>query len=255
MAITAATVVAAFEIVGSILVIAMLIVPAATAHLLTDRLPVLIGLSLVIGLLAAILGHVGAIVLPPVVFGAFGYEGVGAASTAGMTALACGFLFGLALVFSPRHGLVARAWSQASLTMSIVRDDVLGLLYRAQEAGRSETKTSVVESFRGISAWLVRTVLGGLQRRGLVTAAGDRLQLTGAGAEAAAQIVRGHRLWESYVSRHFAMPEDHLHAPAERVEHFLDPDLQNELAAELDQPRSDPHGKAIPGQLGPAHEG
>ncbi|HEY0008085.1 MAG TPA: metal ABC transporter permease, partial [Tepidisphaeraceae bacterium] len=64
MSLTAVTTVAAFEAVGPILVIAMLIVPAATAYLLTDRLPVMIALSLVIAAMSAGLGHVSAITLP-----------------------------------------------------------------------------------------------------------------------------------------------------------------------------------------------
>ncbi len=88
MAMTAITTVAAFEAVGSIMVIAMLIVPAATAWLLTDRLPVMLGLSAGLGVIAAGLGHVSAITLPTW----FGYEDT---STAGMMAVATGLLFSL----------------------------------------------------------------------------------------------------------------------------------------------------------------
>ena len=48
------------------------------------------------------------------------------------------------------------------------------------------------------------------------------------------------------MARHFDLPGQQLHATAERVEHYLDPNLQAELAAELDQPSIDPHGKSIP---------
>jgi Mn-dependent DtxR family transcriptional regulator len=75
--------------------------------------------------------------------------------------------------------------------------------------------------------------------------AGD-LQLTDAGRGAARNLVRAHRLWESYLDTHFDLPRDHLHDPAERMEHFLDPQLQEELAAELADRTVDPHGKAIP---------
>ena len=57
MIMVAITTVANFEIVGSILVIAMLIVPAATAYLLTDRLGVMILLGSLIAIAAAVLGH------------------------------------------------------------------------------------------------------------------------------------------------------------------------------------------------------
>ncbi len=56
MALLAVVVVSAFEAVGAVLVIAMLIFPATTASLLSDRLPVILGLTLLIALLSAFLG-------------------------------------------------------------------------------------------------------------------------------------------------------------------------------------------------------
>ncbi|MCH2149271.1 MAG: metal ABC transporter permease, partial [Phycisphaerales bacterium] len=64
MAMTAATAVAAFETVGSILVVAMIIVPGATAWLLTDRYGPMLIWTLVIAVLAAGLGHVAALIVP-----------------------------------------------------------------------------------------------------------------------------------------------------------------------------------------------
>lgn len=94
MTMVSLTTVGAFTAVGAILVVAFLIVPAATAYLLTDRLPVMIGLSVVVGIIAAVLGYVLAIVLD--------------ASIAGAMATVAGLCFGLALLFAPQHGLVAK---------------------------------------------------------------------------------------------------------------------------------------------------
>jgi len=58
MALVAAVTVTAFEAVGSILVVAMLVVPAATAHLLTDRLWLMMVWAAVIATIAAVLGYV-----------------------------------------------------------------------------------------------------------------------------------------------------------------------------------------------------
>ena len=63
MALVALTVVASFESVGSIIVIAMLIVPGASAYLLTDRLSVMILFSMVFAILSAVLGHFSAVYL------------------------------------------------------------------------------------------------------------------------------------------------------------------------------------------------
>jgi manganese/zinc/iron transport system permease protein len=101
MILTAVTVVAAFEAVGSVIVIALLIVPPATAHLLTDRLVPLLVLACLLGIASAALGHLLAITVPPL----FGFADT---STAGMMAAATGLLFLAAWILAPRHGLLAR---------------------------------------------------------------------------------------------------------------------------------------------------
>ena len=100
MALVAVTAVAAFEAVGSILVIAMLIVPPAGAFLLVRRLPAMILVSVLLAAFSAVLGHAGALVVP-------GWLGFTSTSTSGMMAVAAGFLFLLALLFSPSNGLLA----------------------------------------------------------------------------------------------------------------------------------------------------
>ncbi len=112
MTLVAVTAVASFEAVGNILVVAMLIVPAAAAYMLTDRLSVMLGLSVVFGIASAVLGHVGAISVPAI----FGYEST---TTAGMMALAAGLLFALAALFGPRHGILSKLLHRRRLSAEI----------------------------------------------------------------------------------------------------------------------------------------
>ena len=109
MTMVAITTVASFEAVGSIIVIAMLVVPAATAHLLTDRLSTMVILSMGIAAVCAGLGHLAAITLPRLI----GFEDT---STSGMMAVVAGGLFGLTVVFAPRYGLIAKKMSQNTLS-------------------------------------------------------------------------------------------------------------------------------------------
>lgn len=101
MTLVAITTVAAFEAVGSIIVIAMLIAPATAAHLLTDRLVSMIMVSVALAVLAAVLGHVSALLVP----GWFGYE---VTSTSGMMAVMSGLIFALVLFFAPRYGIISK---------------------------------------------------------------------------------------------------------------------------------------------------
>ena len=92
-------------------------------------------------------------------------------------------------------------------------------------------------------AWLA---LARLWFRGEATGLVGRVRLTARGREAARSLVRSHRLWEAYLGEHFDLPLDHLHAPAERIEHYIGPSLREQLARELARPGIDPHGKQIP---------
>ena len=57
MALVSITTIAAFEAVGAILVVALMVVPPCAAYLLTVKLPVMIGLSLIFGIIAAVIGY------------------------------------------------------------------------------------------------------------------------------------------------------------------------------------------------------
>lgn len=100
---TALAAVAAFSAVGSILTIAMLVCPPATARLLTDSLPRQMGLSLAIAALAAILGTLAAGYLPLAMGLPF------AVSAAGSIAATSGLCLGLAALFGPRRHRLAGA--------------------------------------------------------------------------------------------------------------------------------------------------
>ena len=96
---TAITTVMAFEAVGSILIIALLIVPPATAILLSHRLPVILVLSCGIGILTAVVGHWLAIgPVPWLMRRTLGLESLSSASSTGMIAAVCGLVFLLVLI-------------------------------------------------------------------------------------------------------------------------------------------------------------
>lgn len=249
MVATALTVVAAFETVGSILVIGLLIAPAATAYLLTNRLNVMILLSLVIAAGSGFLGHALAKTVPAVIFPRLGFDRVEDVRTSGMVAVAAGLLFVGAWLFSPQHGLLRTLVSRARLAVRIAGDDLLGLLYRVEERNLKQAARvapALVAERMGLGVVLTRLTVWSLMRRRLINHETDGYHLTSAGRDAARTLVRAHRLWESYLQKHFALPDDHLHAPAHRVEHYIDASVSEQLSSELNVPAHDPHGREIP---------
>ncbi|MFZ6030791.1 MAG: metal ABC transporter permease [Chloroflexota bacterium] len=95
MSLVSLTVVGAFDVVGSILVVALIVTPPAAAYLLTDHLGRMIGLSVLIGALSAIGGYWLASLLD--------------ASIAGSMATMAGIIFFLVFLFAPEHGLASAA--------------------------------------------------------------------------------------------------------------------------------------------------
>jgi manganese/zinc/iron transport system permease protein len=94
--------VAAFEAVGSILVIAMFICPAAAARLLTDRLAVQVWLSLAIAAACAVSGYLLA-AFAPLWLGT-----AGSLAASGMIAVMTGAALAAAMLLAPRYGILAR---------------------------------------------------------------------------------------------------------------------------------------------------
>ncbi len=71
-------------------------------------------------------------------------------------------------------------------------------------------------------------------------------RLTGAGEKAALEIVRHHRLVESFLTVALGYSWDKVHAEAHRLEHAISDELEEHIAAYLGDPARDPHGSPIP---------
>lgn len=235
MAVVALAIVAGFYAVGSVLVIAMLIVPAATGHLLSDRL-------------AGMMAWAAAVAVSSAAIGYWGDRGLNT-GMAPMMAMVAGLEFAAALAFAPRHGLASRVLHRLLLALRIATEDVIAMLYRVDEGGESSVGVAWRRCLAAAGGgWLARVAVPVLQWRKQVERLPEgRVRLTAAGRQAAESLVRSHRLWEAYLGENFELPLDHLHESAERIEHYIGPELQEQLASELRQPGRDPHGKAIPG--------
>ena len=84
------------------------------------------------------------------------------------------------------------------------------------------------------------------------------VKLARAGKKRALEIIRHHRLIETFLHKVLDYPWDEVHQEAERLEHFISERFEERIAAKLGNPEFDPHGHAIPaldGSLpGPEHQ-
>jgi DtxR family Mn-dependent transcriptional regulator len=82
------------------------------------------------------------------------------------------------------------------------------------------------------------------------------VQLSKLGKKRALEIIRHHRLLETFLHQVLGYPWDEVHQEAERLEHFISERFEERIAAKLGHPEFDPHGHAIPTLDGalPVHE-
>jgi manganese/zinc/iron transport system permease protein len=245
-ALVSVTCIAAFEAVGTVLVIAMLIVPAATAYLLSRNLQVILVLAVVISVLFALFGHLSAIGLPKL----FGLKSV---SSSAMMAVMGGLFLSLAILFSPQQGLFAQWLRTRKISAQILQDDLLALLYRAAERNKAESSTApctMLVSDMSVLAEkplpMLRKAIRHLEKNALITTSQDCCQLTDAGNKAAQNLVRSHRLWEKFLANEMKLAENKVHPHAEKWEHVTSPNMRTELDALTGNASRDPHGREIP---------
>jgi len=243
MTLVAITAVASFESVGNILVVAMFIVPPATARLLTDRMGTMVIFSAIIGAISAVAGHLGAITLPK-------WAGYSSTSTAGMIAVSSGVLLSLAMVFSPQQGILTRYLRGLRLSLAILRDDLLAFLFRCEErAPGCLTSYNHVNQNLDANALLLPLLLRWETHQGrIVRGEEGGYRLSDTGHLIAGNLVRAHRLWEQYLVDQTGMATDRIHDHAERFEHIADRQIRDDLERETQYPKSDPHGSPIPGE-------
>jgi manganese/zinc/iron transport system permease protein len=229
LAATSLATVASFEAVGAILVVAMLVVPAATAELLVHRLHWMAFVAILIAVAASCLGYVAA----------WHFN----TSAAGMIAVVLGLGYLVAALVAPGDGVISRLAVRGWLAWRVTCEDCLAALWRGEEAGASAAMPPVVfpTSLRQHAALLWLRASGRISMQ-----ADGGWRLSPRGRSEAETVVRSHRLWEAWLGRHAELPLDHLHPPAEWIEHHLGAAVRERLEAEVGLEASDPHGRAIP---------
>jgi manganese/zinc/iron transport system permease protein len=166
MATVAVTTVGALGAVGAILVVALLIVPSVTGSLLTRQLPVLIFLSLLIGIAAALAG--------------FSFAIVWNVSISGMIATMLGAFFGLAYLAAPHQGLIAQTLRRARQRQEFATR-MLVVHLATHEGTETQAEESRVEHLHEGLHWAsekVRKIVDRATDRGFVARENGHLNLT-----------------------------------------------------------------------------
>jgi manganese/zinc/iron transport system permease protein len=177
MSLVSITAVGAFDVVGSVLVVAFIIAPAGAAYLLTEKLHSMIFLSAGIGVLSTITGYGLARVLD--------------ASIAGSMATMTGVFFLLAFFFAPEKGLFAKLalqykqkWLFACHMITVHLLD-----HEGKPDERIENKASTLDQHLKWEKDFTKRVVGLTIKKGFVVQKGELLKLTPLGKETAKQVM------------------------------------------------------------------
>lgn len=138
---------------------------------------------------------------------------------------------------------------------NISKEDYLSVIYKSRD-DNGEIKPNVIAEKLDISNAAVTDMLRKLSSDGLVNYRKYKgVRLTSDGENYAKNMVRRHRIWETFLNQVLGMPWDLVHDEAEKLEHSSSDDLINRIEEFLDYPESDPHGYPIPDRNGkiPSH--
>jgi len=132
--------------------------------------------------------------------------------------------------------------------LSDVMEDYLKAIYELQDEHGAPVGTSAIAEHLDVTSPTVTSMLETLADRGLV----DRekykgVELTEEGRTVALEVLRHHRLLETYLTEHLEYDWTEVHDEADVLEHHISEEFERRLAAALDEPTVDPHGDPIPG--------
>ena len=219
------------QAVGLILVVALLIIPAAAARFWTFRLRHMLWLSGVFGALSGMFGS--------------GISALMANLPAGaVIVLTASAIFLFSMTFGSARGILKLVIERFKLRKRILTENLLRYLYEwydsvhtASNDGsfpiESQVQGPSVDDVLTQRSWsskqVLRTIRSLTASKSLIIDAGNRLRFTDQGIQAAKDMVRKHRLWEAYLISHADVATGMVDLSADRIEHVLDEEIIRKL--------------------------
>ena len=232
------------NVVGVILVIALLVTPPASARFWTHSLPVTIFISALIGASSGVIGALSSLMIDRIPSGA------------AIVLSASGF-FALSMFFGTERGLLWRAWRMGRQRTKADQEHVLRSIFELlegkgkapQSQGQMRSESVLISDLVRMRCWSasrLQRAMRQITNQGWATVNRDgAATLTASGIQQSLKAVRRHRLLELYFARWADLSPDAIDRGADYTEHALDDDLLAELEKdaivmgdEIDLPKS-----------------
>lgn len=222
--------------VGLLLVVALPVIPAASARFWTDDLKRMAWISAVIGGVSAVAGVVLSATFPLL-------------STGPMIVLSGASLFTVSMLFGRQRGVITRLRRLRRSRIRHGRLDLLRACYEHLEQNLPEgmhlhgeqmtermLTLNLLLSRRSWKPARVESLLSRAVRDGLLLREGEAgYRLTDEGATQAVRAARNHRMWELFLIRYAEIAPSHVDRDADMIEHVLSPEVLEELETALGQ--------------------
>ena len=239
MALVVVVTIIGLQAVGLVLMIALLVIPAAAARFWTHDLKRMMLISSSIGGIGGLAGSAMSAVFPNLPSGA-------------MIVIVCSSLFFFSLLFGGSRGVLVRIVRRREVNRSVDRQHLLRGMYELLEAGESAIGSTEATGTAGIgvpftqllamrtwSSFRLLRQIARCRRHGLLRRTDDgSLSLTNAGLTEASRLVHEHRLWELYLITQADVAPGRVDQAADAIEHVLEPELIAQLEQLLEQQRT-----------------
>lgn len=252
MALVVMVCIVGLQAVGLVLMIALLVIPAAAARFWTERMWRMFFISGGVGATSGMVGAGVSALLSKLPSGA-------------MIVLVCTTFFLFSMVFGTTRGVLLRMLRRFRLNRAVDRQHLLRAMYEILEASKpgatirtrsgqgGEAPRSAGRGGRrdegakfGVSvgelltmrSWSLRRLRVAIDRGArdrLLTRLGEQVCLTQHGRNEAARLTRQHRLWELYLITYADVAPGLVDRDADAIEHVLEPEIVAELEALLEK--------------------
>ncbi|MFC7135105.1 MULTISPECIES: metal-dependent transcriptional regulator [Salinibaculum] len=131
--------------------------------------------------------------------------------------------------------------------LSAKMEDYLKAVYELQRQGEAPVSTSSIAETLDVTAPTATSMMETLEERGLVEREKYKgVTLTREGETVALEVVRHHRLLETYLAEQLGYDWTEVHDEADCLEHHISEEFERRVAEVLGDPEVDPHGDPIP---------
>ena len=207
--------------VGIVMMSALLIIPPTAARFWTDSLSKMLVVS---GIFGAVSGWLGAFV-------SYSYSSM---PTGPWTIVIISIIAFVSMMFAPKKGVVFQRWSKLLVKRRMNEENLLKTAVQLEVRGQGKLFNRLsISSRQFFDQRLWNRTIKRLKRKGLIKRVHTGFTLSTVGRAIGAEIDRRHKIWEIYLQRRMQMSVHLVHDEADTMEHFLTPDIEDEILKEL----------------------